>query len=49
MYNLALLYKNGNGCKKDLIKAKEFFEKAAKLGHKDGNFFEVIYQMIFGK
>ena len=38
MYNLAVNYKNGDVCKKDLIKAKEFFEQAAKLGDQDGNF-----------
>lgn len=38
MYNLGINYKNGLGCQKDLKKAREFFEKAAKLGDTDGKF-----------
>ena len=38
MYNLVVCYEYGTGCKKDLIKAKEFYEKAAKLGLINGNF-----------
>ena len=37
MYNLGLNYKIGAGCGKDLKKAREFFEKAAKLGHDKDN------------
>ena len=37
-FKLAICYENGDGVKRDLGKAKELYEKAAKQGHKGAQF-----------
>jgi TPR repeat protein len=34
-YNLALMYENGNGTKRDMSKAIYWYKKSAKQGDKD--------------